>query len=189
MVQEVAAFRVTIVLCGDSVVPWVAIQVTLMAIEQHSKSLERLRLPNGDDLIAALNRLTSVDLFKPVVDMNTLIIRANDDRQEPISLLTNLEFMRITSSTDERDKVYAAFGISNQAEITGIDYALPVRDVYTKVAQKSISENKGYAVLSFCKYPPQGISRLGLPTWVPDWADRQPQDPSYVHFYHTGLTT
>ena len=109
------------------------------------------------------------------------------DQKERVSVLTNLDFMRITSSTDERDKVYAAFGISNPAETTTIDYTLPVRDVYTKVAQQSILAHKGYAILSFCKYPSQGSTRLGLPPWVPDWADRKPQQNRHLPFFHAGV--
>jgi len=160
-----------------------------MVIFQHEDNLDKLRLPNEDTLTATMERLTIPELVNPVMHMVECINRVTEfaDRNERVSLLTNLDFMRITSSTDERDKVYAAFGISNPAETTTIDYTLPVRDVYTKVAQQSILAHKGYAILSFCKYPSQGSTRLGLPTWVPDWADRKPQHNRYLPFFHTGV--
>jgi hypothetical protein len=70
-VQEVAVSQDTIVICGDSAVHWKTVENTPMAIDQHQMSLEKLQIPNKDTLIAAMERLTSPELFRQVIDVTS----------------------------------------------------------------------------------------------------------------------
>jgi hypothetical protein len=72
-------------------------------------------------------------------------------------------------ATDPRDKVFALFGIVNEA--CGVtparpDYGRTVEEVYTSVARFLVGYDHSLRILSAVQH---GCTRSPLPSWVPDW--------------------
>ena len=82
---------------------------------------------------------------------------------------------RDRNATDLRDKVYALRGIANSAIMEGIrvDYNHSVERVYTDLAKHLLIAQPGLRVLSAVVLQHRKHSTLHLPTWVPDWSQRQ----------------
>lgn len=72
-------------------------------------------------------------------------------------------------ATDPRDKVFALFGIVNEAhDITPArpDYSRTVEEVYISVARFLVGDDHSLQILSAVQH---GCTRSSLPSWVPDW--------------------
>ncbi|MCJ1354146.1 MAG: hypothetical protein MMC33_004133 [Icmadophila ericetorum] len=101
---------------------------------------------------------------------------------EKASFLDVLQTLRLTECREPQDKVYAALGLASPEAIQNIpvDYGLSVTEVYLNVAKFSMSEAGheldflGYSMTRAKRLPHRSSSyeeNIGLPSWVPDWAD------------------
>jgi len=76
-----------------------------------------------------------------------------------------LHLLSSSKATEPRDRVFAALGITNNAELVTIDYEKPVAEVYKDVSRKWIEKEQDLQVLDYCSPSP----REGLPSWAVDW--------------------
>jgi hypothetical protein len=96
------------------------------------------------------------------------------EREEAFDLKVFID-SRDKSATDPRDKVYALRGIANSVIVEGItvDYNNSVERVYTDLAKHLLKAQPGLRVLSAVVLQHRKYSTLHLPSWVPDWSQRQ----------------
>jgi hypothetical protein len=93
-----------------------------------------------------------------------------DNELRALAVLTGM--FRAQEASDPRDKLFALLGMSSDRRCFEADYNLPCRDVYVNVTRKLLATST-YPLLQV-----EAVSRLvssdGLPSWVPDYALRQP---------------
>jgi hypothetical protein len=96
------------------------------------------------------------------------------NREEVFDLKVFID-SRDKSATDLRDKVYALRGLLNSIIAEGIivDYNNSVERVYTDLARHLLTAQPGLRVLSAVVLQHRKFSALNLPSWVPDWSQRQ----------------
>ncbi|KAK5655801.1 hypothetical protein OQA88_5339 [Cercophora sp. LCS_1] len=89
--------------------------------------------------------------------------------QENLDLLEALQISRNCSCKDPRDKVYALTGLLRNIPIH-IDYSPSTTAgfVFSQVAAWHILTTKSLEILSYVS----GTSSLQMPSWVPDWTQR-----------------
>jgi len=89
-------------------------------------------------------------------------------------LLTLLDKYRSFKSTDPRDKVYALLGLGELKDLrmlgVEVSYQLGVEEVFTRLAMSYLQRDGNFDILSYVHH---GLNPLGLPTWVPDWAQQE----------------
>ncbi|KAL9119214.1 MAG: hypothetical protein Q9187_004237 [Circinaria calcarea] len=85
-------------------------------------------------------------------------------------LLSVLLRHRLALTTDPRDKIFALFGLAENAGPEGldicIDYRLPVEEVYRDLAIKILTWERNLDILSVPRIDQFSHS----PTWIPDWS-------------------
>ncbi|KAG9247446.1 HET domain protein [Calycina marina] len=96
------------------------------------------------------------------------------------SFVEVLHWARIHHSTDPRDYIYALLS-HPRAKVDGsllIDpnYAITAAQTYTEFALNMIDRTNSLQLLAFVDHPEEP-SKLGLPTWVPDWHALNPVAP------------
>ncbi|KAK4452256.1 heterokaryon incompatibility protein-domain-containing protein [Podospora aff. communis PSN243] len=71
-------------------------------------------------------------------------------------------------ATDPRDKVYSLLGhdVDGSSPEIPVDYAVSVRDLYTKEAVLILNKRKDLKLLNSCLHQ----KNQSLPSWVPDWS-------------------
>ena len=86
----------------------------------------------------------------------------------PPNLLDILLLLRMSKTTDPRDKVYAFAGLADTGEELPlqVDYIVSWQEVYRRTCVHIISSCQSLDVLLSC-----GSGAEGLPTWVPNWSD------------------
>ncbi len=96
------------------------------------------------------------------------------DREEAFDLKVFID-SRDKSASNLRDKVYALRGLLNSNIKKGIivDYNNSVERVYTDLAKHLLTAQPGLRVLSAVVLQHRKSSTLDLPSWVPDWSQRQ----------------
>ncbi|KAH7092966.1 heterokaryon incompatibility protein-domain-containing protein [Paraphoma chrysanthemicola] len=169
VLQELCVAPAAVLVSGECIMPWSRVMKARLTIVQHCMSTRRIEIPEKENIPEIMMKLlTSTE---PAWSMELCIRRFLNRRASGKypSLLSNLIHLRRTLSKDPRDKVYAAFGISEPNERTEVDYSLPVRDVYAAIARRCIGVLGALNILAYCKFPP---SVDELPSWVPDWSDR-----------------
>lgn len=155
IIQEMAAARSAVVICGEDSLPW----DTLAAVTDfiHYRELWKLRDVNAMALIHLLD------------------LRNHYIRHEKLDLLPLLVAFRESLATNPRDKVYALLNIASTAGIIP-DYRVSTVDVFREVCTKYLRHSLD--ILSLC-----GDHRWkqikGLPSWVPDWSSTL-LDPQFL---------
>lgn len=154
VLQEVALARRVTVICGTKTIPYKYLT---------SKRLSGLGFdPHRDD-----------GLIPPVLKLSRF-------GTLPVDLFHSLLHMaRPCHSTDNRDKIFALFGmldITSRHDLRA-DYTAPVQRVYTEIAVHFIRRYNTLDILSFVEHP-SNID--GLPSWVPDWS-KPPRLPPLGH--------
>lgn len=107
-----------------------------------------------------------------------LLAREHCHRGKLWQLETHLALSRTYQVTDQRDKIFALFGISDRSSLESpmvelsvfnVDYTKSVEQVYTECSAHLIEGRAGYSVLSMVEarsYPPP----RPIPSWVPDFS-------------------
>ncbi|KKY30961.1 putative het domain-containing protein [Diaporthe ampelina] len=89
---------------------------------------------------------------------------------------------RRLQATEPRDKIYGLMGVCQKlAKTVKVDYAAPVRDVYTDFAKAQIeSDGELYTLLTAGLWTPENGEDLGIPSWVPDLRGMAGVDTRYL---------
>ncbi|KAK1828874.1 heterokaryon incompatibility protein-domain-containing protein [Podospora conica] len=88
---------------------------------------------------------------------------------------------RDKAASDPKDKALALYGLVHELGATMLprpDYTKSLADIYAETTAACIEYDKMLLVLC---YVPSDARRPGLPSWVPDWADKgwEETDPRY----------
>lgn len=104
--------------------------------------------------------------------------KANSD----IHLLELLNKFRGQLAADPRDKVFALLGICSGKCGIEADYSLPRRDVYVSITRQLL-KSSWYPLLIVESVSRAISSNQDLPSWVPDYSDRQRAFPQIMWLY------
>ncbi|KAI1264785.1 heterokaryon incompatibility protein-domain-containing protein [Xylariaceae sp. FL1019] len=90
-----------------------------------------------------------------------------------LSLESLLSANRNSKATDPRDKVFGLMGMAlmHGRSPINVSYTLPIRHIYTEVAQYLLNERKPNA-LDFLSHVQSDYDAFDLPSWVPNWTTR-----------------
>lgn len=100
------------------------------------------------------------------------------------SLLDVLRDTRERDAGDPRDKVFAVFGLCRPTElgVLSVGYQNSIVEVYTMVAWHVLKTYEKPLRLLSAASPPASDKRQPLPSWVPDWSERQALPPCIHDF-------
>ena len=164
VVQEAAAAREAVVVCGTHVVPW---QTLRDACRQLARVVGGWRKSRYADtgFQRAYHVAESLDPADPTL--------YHGDGVPSRSLFALLCHFHISDATVLHDKVYALLGLAveiqqpaERARPFVPDYDLPLSVVYTQTARLLIEVSDSLQLLRACR----GKTRVEhLPSWVPDW--------------------
>lgn len=146
--------KCNLVLCGESIIPW-------MSIQYLSEAMER----SGSVVWHRWRKAMRLQRF-----LAELVFSARAG-----STATNYDMTYILGSArekqsgDPRDKIFALFGVFRELDmpLPAPDYGKPLATVYREATAACIAYDKHLGVLY---YVPSRQRREGLPSWVPDWS-------------------
>ena len=151
--------------CGNIQMPWKYLVITVDALQvvgyKWGRWKEAMSLQYQLTIYLTGQRYLGV---KESLDDNS-----SDPHNDPLlfSILINA---RRKKSTDDRDKVFALYGLLKELEIPfpAPDYSRPVEDVYREAVISCMNYDKNLYILY---HAPSDRRRDGLPSWVPDLAE------------------
>lgn len=136
---------------------------------------------NFEDLMHGMIFLYDLDMI-PRTGQGMRLMRIGLTRQafqrgQAQSLLMLLTRHSDVQTTDPRDRIYAFSGMALDTQITenkpergfAADYRADVEDVYRSVVLYVITKTRSLDIL-FTPRDPNNISKLSLPSWVPDFS-------------------
>ena len=176
VVQEVVVAPRALVTCGTLTIPWKIISRVV------STFIRRGLLPQlGRDVFSNYEGLYRADF----------ISRAQASIGcGGISLLDLLISNRMCLSSDPRDKVFAIVGLANDCKMAGIlpDYRFKTAKIYQNVAVYLAKPSSMSVVLSLAGDTSSSRTPLfeELPSWVPDWSQREAKQPLLMPFHAGG---
>lgn len=173
MFQEVVLAANAIVHCGSHEAPWNYFK-WLHEVASDRETWAELEV--NDTWIGDLRRA----LFR--ISLFSIPQEAAQDI-DAVSIPT-----RQLEATDPRDKIYGLMGVCQElAKTVKVDYAAPVRDVYTDFAKSRIdSEDELYTLLTAGLWTPENGEDLGIPSWVPDLRGTAGVDTRYIGAAYLG---
>lgn len=173
MFQEVVLASNAIVHCGRHEAPWNYFK-WLHEVTSQRSFWEEFEVEHTwvNDLRRALFRISLFSIPREAAqDINAVSIPT-----------------RRLQATDPRDKIYGLMGVCQElAKTVKVDYAAPVRDVYTDFAKGQIeSEGELYTLLTAGLWTPENGEDLGIPSWVPDLRGTGGVDTRYLGAAYLG---
>ncbi len=163
IVQEIAAARDAILLCGQVSISW---QDLCRAYDQIDRLISRTSTRNPY-IDCQFQRCRAIrKLFGP-----------NKPSSEKAKLKWNLLFLLNNFSnygaTNPRDKVYGLVGLASEAQqqdeesaLMVPDYNKPLATTYAETVKFVVTRTRRLDILRAC----EGFHRMpGLPSWAPDW--------------------
>lgn len=167
MFQEVVLASNAIVHCGSHEASWNAVKWLHEVTAERSFWAEfEVEYPWVSDLRRALFQISLFSIPREEAqDVNAVLIPT-----------------RRLQATDPRDKIYGLMGVCEKlAKTVKVDYAAPVRDVYTDFARAQIkSDGELYTLLTAGLWTPENGEDLGIPSWVPDLRGMAGVDTRYL---------
>ena len=173
--QEIAFAQDGILQCGDTIIPYWALQRFMLSLPSNIFRQDKLRQEVlSQDGTQGLNILS--EIFRTIIwnEVSTKFVPG-------MPLLELLQKNRWKLASDPRDKVFGLLGLSDLSSSTHpglkIDYNRTVRDVYIGVFQAIVDITSKLDILCFSipvaiQWNPEailGTSQTVLPSWVPDW--------------------
>jgi hypothetical protein len=167
IIQEVAAARGTMLICGDFMVNWLKVSRARRTIaEWHEATVAKFFENPGYKQI-----LAQLDEVRYATDhIINLCAFTEEDSQADLSrirLLDALVLIRSSQSSDPRDKIFAALGLSNNLEKVEPDYFQNTEVVFRNFAMNFIRSRSSLHILGYCSYSPTPAHS----TWAPDWSN------------------
>lgn len=167
MFQEVVLAANAIVHCGSHQAPWNSFKWLHDVTRERSFWTEfEVEHPWISKFISAVFRITLFSIPRnEAQDVNAVLIPT-----------------RRLQAADPRDKIYGLMGVCEKLSKTvKVDYAAPIRDVYTDFAKSQIeSEGELYTLLTTGTWDPHDGEDLKLPSWVPDFRSMAGVDNKYL---------
>ncbi|KAF5667146.1 het-domain-containing protein [Fusarium heterosporum] len=163
------------VFCGRSTINWVTLwQATdILAATGYND--------NSMGPAMRLLRYISQSMTVHLVPGVRHFMRNIPDRKLDMELSLLLTLCRAKLVTDEKDKVYALYGL---LDVLGIklsqpDYQKSLADIFTEITTVAIEHDKSLWILCFAA---SDTRNADLPSWVPDWSDKgwAEDDPRHV---------
>jgi hypothetical protein len=175
IVQETVVSPGAVLFCGTAPITWEWVTSTIRVLMQHLVSYRTLSGDNGNLMEALIAiALRAMVGYRCIESFRAEVVHLDPPAVEFPEALHRL---RPSHASDPRDKVYAALGLTKNANFISVDYNQSVCDVYTSATRRWIETSNDLHILGFC-----GIQLTeGLPTWVTDWAknDSFERDPLY----------
>lgn len=154
--------------------------------------------PTWNELEKAFNyaiQIGALNMYRQLLPQNFVALQTSrqaiekgGESDRKLSVL--LSRHRPSMATNPRDKIYALLGLCDERELDelglGVDYNLPLEELFTIVAKKIIQHDKNLDILSatiISKAHQSGAE--SLPSWVPDWSLSDP--PRAIRY--NGLNT
>jgi len=164
VIQEVAAAREAVVVCGTHQTPW---QTLRDGCRQMADRVVRWRRSRYQDTGFQRAHYVASSLDPDGTDLGTPALASRN-------LLYLLCQFHISDATVPHDKVYALLGLADEiqrptqtAPVFTPDYSLPLDVAYARAARFLIDASDSFRVLGTCL----GERRVEhLPSWVPDWS-------------------
>jgi hypothetical protein len=96
---------------------------------------------------------------------------AVSDEQRGFEILQLLGSTRQYMATDPRDKIFALVGLARDVDPLLVDYSKSVEELIINFTRAVVAKKSPLDILSFVELSSQS-SRLGLPSWAPNWTCR-----------------
>ncbi|KAK5164286.1 uncharacterized protein LTR77_009980 [Saxophila tyrrhenica] len=153
VVQEVHFARDAIVLCGNSVLPWQALEHGTDFLVSSPSSWKPACYTNLEDLTASLVAGAKATSFGP-------------------DILTAMERLHDLRCQDPRDRIGALAAIFGDG--IGVDYHKSVKENYRQLAQMLVERGETIRLLRTAvrrrrSAKTSNLEDIDLPSWVPDW--------------------
>jgi hypothetical protein len=169
--QEVVLAQQVTILCGKSSLDW-------LQLHQAFALWSGLLLPQNSGYLSVRETGPVVLVLGQSLWTNLVNDRAKRAYKLNMTMLELLRNCIHRQSTDPRDRIYAIFGLAQDAGDFGKpNYTKPVEQVFTDFARTHITRDHSLALLCYARSglitPEDGISRHldfeKLPSWVPHW--------------------
>jgi Heterokaryon incompatibility protein (HET) len=107
-----------------------------------------------------------LDFFLPRIDdPENYAQRKHATEKRSLDLPDALHSLATTLAENPRDKVYAALGMSKDADLVPVDYEMNASELFTVTSRKWIEEKGDLYFLNYCTLSPWA----GVPSWAVDW--------------------
>ena len=158
IIQELAVSTDALVMCGDRSFTWVDLAHAAQFILQHS-----------------LTSITRVDPRRPTKLENFRQAHLTNEGDQP--LLPLLLAARNAFATNDRDKIFALMGLSEQSTSGFVpDYSLSIDEVFVNFSKYHIEQTGTLDVLGAVEDHSYRLKKA-LPSWIPDWEVHPPALP------------
>lgn len=192
VVQEVACAKEVVVMCGSERLAfdhfenasdaWTTVCDSLSA---KSEFLSQYML---------LDSLRHRNLQQMIRHRNFRILSYLDWDQPREPFLDVLESSRHLKCSDPRDKIYGFLSLGGPHTkhftiIASPDYKKSPEDVYCEVAERLLLDDRSLrpiVIASGINSCPTNVSKLALPSWVPDWTCKDSLGSMYLSFEKIG---
>ncbi|KAI1260718.1 heterokaryon incompatibility protein-domain-containing protein [Xylariaceae sp. FL1019] len=165
--QEVIVSRKLLVYYGSSSISW----STLLTTSQWRSKYIGQELPIQDDDAKVLDRLArqvgDIEERRRAWSTQAMLAKHTTPEQSARTLLAMLRETAHRRASDDRDKVYALFGLAADSLQLFPDYDVDVGTAYCQVARAIIHAQRGFDGLI---HDIGSKTQPGVPTWVPDWS-------------------
>jgi Heterokaryon incompatibility protein (HET) len=176
--QEIGLANDAVFVAGKEHIQWSTLRQAFGWVQQHSTiSLSR------EITIRILDRKT-LDMASPIFHFAYKIRQP----QAPPKLLEILNWTKLLSCYDPRDRIYAILSLLGPYEAEKIvpDYTRPAEEIYKEAILNTIQYTRRIDILQFCDLAKHD-SKLTLPSWVPDLSI--PSTITFNDFWHaTGFS-
>jgi hypothetical protein len=187
IMQEIAFAQDGILRCGDTIIPYWAVQRLMLSLPPNVIHQDKLRQE-----VLSQRGTQGLDMLSGIFHT----IRQNEVSTKLVPGMPLLELLRKNRwklASDPRDKVFGLLGLSDLSSSTHpglkIDYNRTVGDVYIGVFQAIVDTASKLDILCFSipvatQWNPEtilGTSQTVLPSWVPDWNTSVPSFESCMY--------
>lgn len=161
--QEVCRARNALLVCGVQIMNWQWFSKAVVHLHQQVRMVSvQHPYPKG---------LRYEQMIPKMMHLMRLVEESNDGRQDLWRLLANTQ---LAQCSDPRDRIYAQLSMLPDALRTQIqpNYRKSTREVYLDVFLAWSSSGDEKNLLGQCGER-ESSSRLGIPSWLPDWSSRR----------------